>query len=28
MPSYRDRLTEQQIETLSRYVARASGAQR
>ncbi len=28
MPSDRDRLTEQQIETLSRYVARASGAQR
>jgi sulfite dehydrogenase len=28
MPSYRDRLTEQQIETLSQYVARASGAQR
>ncbi len=28
MPAYRDRLTEQQIETLSRYVARATGAQR
>ena len=28
MPAYRDKLTEQQIETLSRYVARASGAQR
>ena len=28
MPAYRDKLTEQQIETLSRYVARTSGAQR
>jgi len=28
MPSYRGKLTEQQIETLARYVAQASGASR
>ncbi len=28
MPSYRGKLTEQQIETLARYVAQASGAPR
>lgn len=28
MPSYRDKLSEQQIEALSRYVAKASGATR
>lgn len=28
MPSYRGRLTEQQIETLARYVVQASGASR
>ncbi len=28
MPAYRGKLTEQQIETLARYVAQASGAAR